>query len=38
MKILITYSSVTGNTKKVAKAIAEELKDCDFLDIKDVKI
>lgn len=37
MKILITYSSVTGNTKKVAKAIAEELKDCDFLDIKDVK-
>ena len=37
MKILVAYSSVTGNTKKVAQAVADELKDCDLLDIKDVK-
>lgn len=31
MKILITYSSRTGNTKKVAEAIHEEFKDCSEL-------
>lgn len=38
MKILITYSSRTGNTKKVAEAIHEEFKDCsEIMPIEDVK-
>ncbi|MBC2851539.1 flavodoxin [Cetobacterium sp. 8H] len=37
MKILITYSSKTGNTEKVAKAIFEEIPSADFLPISEVK-
>jgi len=36
MKILVTYYSRTGNTKKIANAIANELK-CDIEEIFDVK-
>ncbi len=35
MKVLIAYMSVTGNTKKIAEAIFEEI-DCDK-DIKEIK-
>ncbi|MDO5725138.1 MAG: flavodoxin family protein [Tissierellia bacterium] len=35
MKILITYSSKTGNTKKVAEAIATVVEGADILDIKE---
>lgn len=37
MKILITYSSKTGNTKKVAYGLYEGLKDNYEIDIKDMK-
>ncbi len=38
MKILVAYSSKTGNTKKVAEAIHEEFKDCsDIKPIDEVK-
>ncbi len=37
MKILIAYSSNTGNTKKIADAMYEECTKADFLNIKDVK-
>lgn len=37
MKILIAYSSVTGNTEKIAKALYECCENADLLKIKDVK-
>jgi len=38
MKILVTYMSQTGNTRRVAEAIYGEIKgDCDIKEIKDVK-
>ena len=37
MKILVAYSSVTGNTKKVATAVAEAFPGSDLKDIKDVE-
>lgn len=36
-KILIAYSSKTGNTKKIAKAIQSGIEGSDSLDIKDIK-
>ncbi|MBR8701389.1 hypothetical protein IX317_001590 [Fusobacterium sp. DD29] len=36
-KILVAYSSVTGNTKKVATAISEALEGSQLKDIKDVE-
>ena len=37
MKILITYSSKTRNTEKVAKAIFEGIPSADFLPISEVE-
>ncbi len=39
MKILLTYSSLTGNTKKVADSIYSVLNEynCDYLEIPEVK-
>ncbi|WP_297406272.1 flavodoxin family protein [uncultured Cetobacterium sp.] len=36
MKTLITYSSKTGNTKKVAEAIFNSLSNCELKDIDEV--
>lgn len=36
MKILITYSSKTGNTKKVATEISKQILKADFLPINEV--
>ena len=35
MKTLVVYSSRTGNTEKVARAVAEGLHDCDVYAVKD---
>ena len=35
MKTLIVYSSLTGNTKKVAEAIAAVLPGCDLLPVEE---
>lgn len=35
MKILIAYSSKTGNTKKVGEAISEVIENKDLIDIKE---
>ncbi len=35
MKILVTYSSKTGNTKAVAEAIAEEVAEADLIPMRD---
>ena len=35
MKTLVVYSSRTGNTGKVARAVAEGLHDCDIYPVKD---
>ncbi len=37
MKTLITYSSLTGNTKIIAQSIYESYKLADFFEINDVK-
>lgn len=37
MKTLITYSSKTGNTKKVAEAIKKGINNSEILDISDVE-
>lgn len=37
MKVLIAYSSVTGNTEKVAAAISKVILNCDLKDISDVE-
>ena len=34
MKILVVYSSVTGNTKKVAEAVAEVLPNCELYPVE----
>lgn len=36
MKTLIIYSSVSGNTKKVAQAMVAEIK-ADIIDVKEAK-
>lgn len=35
MKTLVVYSSRTGNTEKVARAVAQGLQDCDIYSVKD---
>ncbi len=37
MKTLIAYSSLTGNTKKIANAIYEKMQNADLLNIDDVQ-
>lgn len=37
MKSLIIYSSLTGNTKKIAEAIAKEVEDAELLRVQDVE-
>jgi flavodoxin len=37
MKTLIAYSTLTGNTKKIANSIKEAISDADLLDISEVK-
>lgn len=37
MKILVTYSSLTGNTKKLAQAIQNEYSNTQLMAISDVK-
>lgn len=37
MKILIAYSTLTGNTEKVAKEIGKAITNSEVLDISDVK-
>ena len=37
MKILLAYSSKTKNTKKVAEAIYEQIKDQGEVDLLDIK-
>lgn len=36
-KILVTYSSKTGNTEKIAMAISEVIEDSELVKIKDIK-
>ena len=38
MKILLAYSSKTKNTKKVAEAIYEQIKDQGEVDLLDIKL
>lgn len=35
MKTLVIYSSLTGNTKKVARAVAEVLPECTMLPVEE---
>ncbi|WP_308576829.1 flavodoxin family protein, partial [uncultured Fusobacterium sp.] len=37
MKTLITYSTKTGNTKKVAEAISKAITNSEIMDIADVQ-
>ena len=37
MKTLITYSTKTGNTKKVAEAISKTITNSEIMDIADVQ-
>lgn len=37
MKSLILYSSLSGNTKKIAEAIAREVEDAELLSIREVQ-
>ena len=38
MKTLIMYSSLTGNTKKIAKAIANELEDGELIPVEQFRV
>ncbi|MDR3259988.1 MAG: flavodoxin family protein [Fusobacteriaceae bacterium] len=36
MKVLITYSTLTGNTKKIANSVKDAIQNADLLDISEV--
>lgn len=36
MKILVVYSSLTGNTKMIAESVAEAIPGCDLMAVEDL--
>ena len=38
MKTLVIYSSLTGNTKKLAQAIANEMEDTEIISVDEFRV